>query len=109
MEFVANYEIKSELSVVEDGRWLKFKHPQGFFRARIRNVMRKDFSMPFVLSLHLTFDSPSLADARDIADEKLAQCLNMLALTTGCSFVRHRILQIVDCAPDAKMRECLMW
>ena len=109
MQCVANYEIKSELSVFEDGRWLKLQHPKGLFRARIRNIVRDDFSTPFVLSLHLTFDAPNLDEAADVAEERLADCLNMLALTTGSSFVRHRIRQIVDCTPDVQMRSCLMW
>jgi hypothetical protein len=109
MQCVANYEIKSELSVFEDGRWLKLQHPKGLFRARIRNIVRNDFSTPFLLSLHLTFDAPNLDEAADVAEERLADCLNMLALTTGSSFVRHRIRQIVDCTPRVQMRSCLMW
>ena len=109
MQCVANYEIQSELSVFDDGLWLKFQHPKGLFRARVRNIVRNDFSTPFLLSLHLTFEAPSLDEAADIAEERLAECLNMLALTTGCSLVRHRIRQIVDCTPGVQMRSCLMW
>jgi len=109
MQCAANYEIKSELSVFEDGRWLKLQHPKGLFRARIRNIVRNDFSTPFLLSLHLTFDAPSLDEAADIAEERLADCLNMLALVTGSRFMRHRIRQIVDCTPGVQMRSCLMW
>jgi hypothetical protein len=109
MQCVANYEIRSELSVFEDGRWLKLQHPNGLFRARIRNIIRSDFSGPFLLSLHLAFDAPSLEEAKDVAEERLADCLNMLALTTGSAFVRHRIRQIVDGTPGGPMRSCLMW
>lgn len=109
MQCVANYEVKSELSVFEDGRWLKLQHPKGLFRARIRNIVRNDFSTPFLLSLHLTFEAPNLDESADVAEERLADCLNMLALTTGCSFVRHRIRQIVDCTPGVQMPSCLMW
>ena len=109
MQCIANYEIGSEASVFEDGRWLKLQHPKGLFRARMRNIVRNDFSTPFLLSLHVTFDAPSLDEAADIAEERLADCLNMLAFTTGCSFVRHRIRQIVDCTPGVQMRSCLMW
>lgn len=109
MQCIANYEIKSDLSVSEDGRWLKFQHPKELFRARIRNIVRNDFSTPFLLSLHLTFEAPNLGEAADLAEEKLAACLNMLALTTGFSFVKHRIRQIIDATPDVQMRSCLMW
>lgn len=109
MQCIANYEIKSELSVFEDGQWLKLQHPKGLFRARIRNIVRNDFSTPFLLSLHLTFEAPNLDEAADVAEEKLADCLNMLALTTGFSFVRHRIRQIIDATPGVQMRSCLMW
>ena len=44
MRCVANYEVKAEVSVFEDDRWMAIKHPNGLFRARIRNIVRKDFS-----------------------------------------------------------------
>lgn len=99
----------SELSVIEDGRWLKLQHPKELFRARIRNIVRNDFSAPFLLSLHLTFDAPNLDEAKEVAEERLVDCLNILALITGSRFVRHRIRQIVDCSPGVQMRSCLMW
>lgn len=109
MQCVANYEIKSELSVSDDGQWLKLTHPRDLYRARIRNIVRSDFSTPFLLSLHITFDAESLDDAREVAEESLADCLNILAFATGCSFKRHRIRAIVDCAPGVQMRSCLLW
>jgi len=109
MQYVANYEIRSELSVFDDGRWVSLQHPEGLFRARIRNIVRNDFSTPFLLSLHLTFDAPNFDEAADIAEERLSDCLNMLALVTGSRFTRHRIRQIVDCTPDLQMRSCLVW
>lgn len=109
MQFIANYEIKSAISVFEDNRWFTFKDPKGQFRARIRNIVRKDFSTPFLLTLNLTFDAENLDGAKDVADKRLADCLNMLAFVTGSSFVRHRIRQIVDCTPDDQMYSCLMW
>jgi hypothetical protein len=109
MRCVANYEVKAEVSVFEDDRWMAIKHPNGLFRARIRNIVRKDFSSPFLLSLHLYFDVPSLDEAADIAEERLADCLNILAFVTGSRFMRHRIRQIVDCASGVQMRSCLLW
>ncbi len=109
MECVANYEIESELSVFEDGRWLSIQHPSGRFRARIRNIVRTDFSSPFLLSLNITFETPSLDNAAEIAEERLSECLNILAFVTGSSFKRYRIQQIVDKTPSLQMRSCLMW
>ncbi len=111
MECVANYEIKSECSVVADDLVLKIKHPKGLYRARIQNIPRLDYTTPFLLSLHLYFDAPTLDEARDIAEDLLADCLNMLVFTTGSAFRRHRIRQIVDATPLEKpgMRSLLMW
>lgn len=110
MQFVANYEIKSEGSVVADAQVLRIVHPKGRFRARIENIPRSVFTTPFLLSLHLYFEAPSLKECRDVADEMLVECLNMLALTTSSAFQRHRIRQIVDATPQAAgMRDVLMW
>jgi hypothetical protein len=111
MECVANYEIKSECSVVADDLVLAIKHPEGLYRARIRNVPRSTYTNPFLISLHLYFDAPALDEARDIADGHLAECLNMLAFITGSSFSQHRIRQIVDATQSGAsgMRSLLMW
>ena len=86
MECVANYEIKPECSVIADDLVLRIKHPKGLYRARIQNIPRPVHTTPFLLSLHLYFDAPSLDEALDIADDFLADCLNMLAFTTGSGF-----------------------
>ena len=109
MQCVANYEIKSDVSVGRDDTWLKIMHPKGLYKARIRNITRTDFSTPFLLTLHLTFETPSLQEAREIADERLADCLNMLAFIANSTFRRHRIRQIVDCTPGEDMRNILFW
>jgi len=82
MQVVANYEIRSECSVVADDLRLQIKHPQGLYRALIKNIPRSDYSTPFLLSLHLYFDAPDLDEAKEIAEERLADCLNMLAFTS---------------------------
>lgn len=109
MKFVAHYEIKSAVSVYEDNKWFTIEHPKGLFRARIRNIPRKDFSSPFLLTLHLSFEAENLESAREACDEWLADCLNILALTTGCSFMKHRIRQIVDNSNDSNLKTLLMW
>lgn len=109
MQVVANYEIKSECSVLADDLRLQIKHPQGLYRALIKNIPRSDYSTPFLLSLHLYFDTPDLDEAKEIAEERLADCLNMLAFTSGSAFSRHRIRQIVDCTPDSGMRDIRFW
>ena len=109
MQCVANYEVKSEISVVSDNAWLTIKHPQDLFRARICNIVRKDFSSPFLLSLQIIFDAPSLADAQPLADDRFVECLNMLAFATGGGFKRHRTRQIVDRTQKSDLRDCLIW
>lgn len=109
MRCIANYEIESEISVVSDDVRLKLQDPKGQFQAHIKNIVRDDYSTPFLLSLQIIFEAPSIKEAQDIAQDKLDECLNMLAFATGASVRRHRIKQIVDCAPTSGMRECLVW
>jgi len=109
MQCIANYEIESEVSVVSDDIRLKLQDPKGNFQARITNLPRADYSTPFLLSLQIIFEAPSLQESSDIAEDKLSECLNMLAFVTGASFRRHRIKHIVDGTPASGMRECLVW
>lgn len=109
MQVVANYEIKSECSVVADDLRLQIRHPLGLYRALIKNIPRSDYSTPFLLSLHIYFDAPDLDVAKEIAEDRLSDCLNMLAFTSGSSFSRYRIRQIVDCTPENGMRDIRFW
>jgi len=109
MRCIANYEVESEVSVVSDDMRLELNHPKGAFQARISNIVRADYSTPFLLSIQIIFEAPTLQDSRDIVEDKLAECLSMLAFITGAGFKRHRIKQIVDCTPASGMRECLIW
>jgi Methylamine utilization protein MauJ len=110
MDCVANYEIKTECSVVQDDLILRIEHPKDLYRARIQNIIRQDYTTPFLLSLHLYFDAPTLDDAEEIAEDYLSDCLNMLAFTTGARFQRYRIRHIVDATPGITgMRSVLMW
>ncbi len=58
MDCVANYEIKTECSIVADDLVLRIQHPKGLYRARIENIPRPVYTTPFLLSLHLYFDAP---------------------------------------------------
>jgi hypothetical protein len=109
MQCVANYEVKTECSIVTDDLILRINHPKGLYRARIKNIPRSVYTTPFLLSLHLYFDAPSLDGAREIADGHLVGCMNMLAFTTGSRFQRHRIRQIVEVTAVGAMRNVLMW
>ena len=90
MQCMANYEIRSDMSVFADNQWLKFKNAKEKFRARVSNIPRSDFSTPFLLSLQLSFEAPSINEAAEIANEYLADCFNILSLATGSSFILHR-------------------
>lgn len=110
MNFVANYEVRSTCSIVDDEKILKIRHPKGRYRARVQNIQRTVYTVPFLLSINLYFDALSLHEAQDVADDCLADCLNMLVFATGASFKRHRIRQIVDASQNkGGMRDVLMW
>jgi hypothetical protein len=110
MHFAANYELRTECSSLQDDLILRIRHPRDLYRARIANIPRKTFDTPFLLSLHLYFDASDLESAKEVGEELLADCLNMLAFATSCGFQRHRIRQIVDASPGITgMRSMLMW
>lgn len=98
MKFAANFKIKTDCSVVDDGKVLRVNHPRDLYRVRIENIPRSEYSIPFFLSLHIYFNAPLMEQAKEVADEHLADCLNFLAFTTGASFRRHSTKSVVDIA-----------
>jgi len=111
MEFAANFKIESDCSVVTDDLVLRINHPRGLYRVRVANIPRNKYTVPFLLSLHIYFDAPKLDQAEEVADEILADCLNMLAFTTGAKFRFHRTKSIVDVyrAKAHGMASLLLW
>ena len=98
MEFAANFKIESDCSLVTDDLVLRINHPRDLYRVRIENLPRNEYTVPFLLSLHIYFDAPALDQAKEVANELLADCLNFLAFTTGAKFRHHRTKSIVDVA-----------
>ena len=93
-----------------DALVLTINDPRGGFKARIKNIPRSEYTTPFLLSLQIYFEAPRLEEAKEIAEELLANCLNMLAFATGAGFRKHRIRKIVDAeAPEKGIRNILMW
>lgn len=110
MRCVANFEVVADVSVVADDQVLNIRDPNDEFEALIRNIPRSEFTKPFLLSFHIYFDSETLVEAADAADEHLTTCLNMLSFTIGSGFRKHRIRQIVDAEPSkGAMRDVRMW
>ncbi len=109
MDYVANFEVRSECSVIADELVLRLKHPKGTYRARIKNIPRDDYTTPFLISVHLYFEAATLQDANEIAGDHLASCMNLLAFATGSGFRHHRTRQIVDASPGSGMRDMLFW
>ncbi|WP_291985660.1 methylamine utilization protein MauJ [Candidatus Accumulibacter sp. ACC007] len=110
MQYAANFEIKAEFSVIADDLVLRIQHPRGLYRARIQNIKRADYTTPFLLSLHLYFDAPSLDEAKDVSDDLLTACLNIITFVTGARLERHRVRQIVEVvAGSAEMMSALIW
>lgn len=107
MKFSANYEVKSEASVMLDGEVLRIQHPKGLFKARIKNIVRKDRSAPFILSMQVTFEAPSIEESQDVANGCLLDCMNMLCFVTGSAFTRHRTRLIAEA--KSGMGHLLVW
>jgi hypothetical protein len=111
MRCVANFEVRSDVSVVADDIVLTINDPRGAFKARLKNIPRSEYTTPFLLSLHIYFEAPDLDQAKETSQGLLASCLNMLAFSTGARFRKQRIRQIVDAdEPLTKtMRDAFIW
>jgi hypothetical protein len=110
LNVVANYEIRAECSVIDDGHVLRISHPRGLYRARLENIPRDSYEVPFLLALHLYFEAPDLQGAKEVGDDLLADFLNILAFTTAGRYRKHRTRQIVELEMTSDgMHSLLMW
>jgi hypothetical protein len=96
MKCVATFQVKSECSFVSDEMTLEVSHPSGKFRALARNILRESFDTPFLISVSIFFDSLSLDDAAEVADQFLSEFLSILTLSTSARLSRYRMLSVVD-------------
>ena len=109
MRVLANFEVESDISIVADATRLKIVHPTNRFTIFVQNIVRPEYSTPFLLSVQVIYDAPTVEDSKETGVDRLVQFLNILAFVTGASLHLHRIRQIVDCTPGLAMRTCLVW
>lgn len=107
MEFVANYEVLSDISIFKDDHWFNLKSLN--YNARIRNIPRENYSSPFLLALEIKFNADDLDASVEKADEMMVSCLDILAFTTGARILKHGIKQIVSVDQVKGMNDCLFW
>jgi len=107
MQFVANYEVLSDISIFKDDYWFNLKAHS--YSARIRNIPREDYSSPFLLALEIKFNADDLDASVKTADELMVSCLDILAFTTGARILKQGIKQIVSECQVKGMNDCLFW
>ncbi|RKT34134.1 hypothetical protein BXY70_0140 [Roseovarius halotolerans] len=111
MKCASSFEVLSGCSVCDDDKFLEINHPRGLYRARIKNIPRREYTKPFLLEVHLYFSAPNLDEARDIAEGHLADVLNFLSVSAGAPYKKSRIRQIIDAGEieDPSSRTILCW
>lgn len=108
MKVLAHYQVESDLSIVSDSTRLKVEIDDGT-AAFIKNISRASYSVPFLLSVQIVFDAPSLDQARELGTAHLVRLLNAFALVTSAAVRTHRTLHIVEYGPGRVMRSALLW
>lgn len=109
MKILANFEVESDVSVIDDDAELVLKRKDGGFLAAIKNVVRQDYSDPFVLRVQIMYDADDLDHAQRIHLDKVADFLDVFALAAGARLKFSRMLQLIDCSSPNPQRDCHIW
>lgn len=109
MKCLAEYDLTSEVGLVQDATVLKIKHPDGLFIASIKRSDAPCQEDRCALRLWIEFDAETLAGSKDVSDKCLSDIMNVLSLTTSASIGMMRINRIIDWTPDLAEREALFF
>ena len=105
-KWIADYEIESHLSIVEDDLKLKYKHPSDLYEIHIKNLDVKPPIERPLLSLQIILECDDIEDVPDVSREYLKLFFYILTLLTSSKFSIHRLIRIVDWSPGLEMRDC---
>jgi len=109
MKCLAEYDLTSEVGLVQDATVLKIKHPNNLFTASIKRSDVPCQEDRCALRLWIEFDAETLPDSKDTSDKHLSDIMNVLSLTTSSSIGAIRINRIIDWTPDLVEREALFF
>jgi hypothetical protein len=93
MKCLADFEVLSDLSVVEDNKKLRLVHPAGRYEVHVKNGPKSDAALGHILSVQVILEVPSLAECEPVAEEALMEVLNVLAFVTNARLEYHRALK----------------
>lgn len=104
---LAEYDLISEASIADGQGTLRFKHPDGLFKAAIRRSDVACQADRCTLRLWIEFEADSLNVSKDISDIYLSEAMNTLSLLSSCSIEMLKINRIIDWTPQLVDREAI--
>jgi len=104
MNGLAHFTLDSDLSVPSNTHQLSIQGPDARFTLIIENADPETVRAEGALAAYLTFDAPSLEDAKEVGEDTLALALNALTFVTRRMFRRHALKRVVDWTPGLSKR-----
>ena len=109
MLVMADYVLDADFCLPDGAAPIVIEGPPPGWTLNLSNTTSDPLMAVGVLAARLVFETPSLTEAREIADEYLARALNAACYVTGHSFSYNRLRQIVDWTPGLQMRDLLIY
>ncbi len=109
MRCFADFILDSDLCLYQRANPIVLKCPNDSFTLTLANA-EQDATLPnSVLSAHLVFEAPSFENIRELAFEKIAEALNVLAFATNRKFFVILLRRIIDWTPGIADRQAIIF
>lgn len=107
--FLVNCEVEAHVSLADGNPVLRYSHPRGLYKVSLRNLHVEPGADRPLLSLQMTFEAPSLGEAKDIAEPHVKEFLDYLTFVTSGRFRLYRTVQVFNWEPGDAMREAIYY
>jgi hypothetical protein len=104
--FLANWEVESDIILPQQMPFVRHQHPAGTYTVFLRNLPETRHNITF-LSMQITFEAPSLNEAKDIAEPLAKEFLDYLTFASNLRTRLRDLRHIFNWEPgNDGNREC---
>lgn len=108
-QWMADFEVISHVSIVDDNQRLKFKHPNNEYEIHLKNLDARPAQDNPTLSVQILFYYDDEEKLVSVARSKLNSFLMILSLVTSSKIVIRGLKRIIDCTEGLEQQKCYQY
>ena len=109
MKFLAEYELHSHACLENTLENIYLNHPNDLYQVELREKSVKPGDEYSLLTAYVTFEAPSIEDAKHICEEHIKEYVDLLTFGTNITIKVGYLLKIADWGLGVEDRKCYIF